>query len=248
MLLEEALTLARAFSHFLNMIGVAKTHHRLANYTRHPVSRDCNLPHLMRSCNDVFTKPRQGGISPYELHYLVCKQVMIHCPTHFYSFIIASSSQMPLILAIFSVDDEERSEQHLINAADKEVVYLKINQWDLLEKIPKKPTSDYFLLKNHKQREWLTKWKLTSLAPVKKCPMTPPNILNHVSKKFGTALTVCNVKEYQARFIKTEPPFALSQQKPLHHLSLAKWSILIHRVLAHMVFDFKHRSDNGIWM
>ncbi|KAH0879233.1 hypothetical protein HID58_007390 [Brassica napus] len=62
------------------------------------VSRDCNLPHLMRSCNDVFTKPRQGGISPYELHYLVCKQVMIHCPTHFYSFIIASSSQMPLIL------------------------------------------------------------------------------------------------------------------------------------------------------
>ncbi|WZZ44532.1 hypothetical protein YC2023_040791 [Brassica napus] len=104
----------------------------------------------MRSCNDVFTKPRQGGISPYELHYLVCKQVMLHCPTHFYSFIIASSSQTPLILC---VDDEERSEQHLINAADKEVVYLKINQWDLLKKIPKKPTSDYFLLKNHKQRD-----------------------------------------------------------------------------------------------
>nr|VDD27971.1 unnamed protein product [Brassica oleracea] len=62
------------------------------------VSRDCNLPHLMRSCNGVFTKPRQGGISPYELHYLVCKQVMLHCPTHFYSFIIASSSQTPLIL------------------------------------------------------------------------------------------------------------------------------------------------------
>ncbi|CAN6853509.1 unnamed protein product, partial [Brassica oleracea var. botrytis] len=62
------------------------------------VSRDCNLLHLMRSCNDVFTKPKQGGISPYELHYLVCKQVMLHCPTHFYSFIIASSSQTPLIL------------------------------------------------------------------------------------------------------------------------------------------------------
>ncbi|CAF1715606.1 unnamed protein product, partial [Brassica napus] len=62
------------------------------------VSRDCNFPHLMRSCNGVFTKPRQGGISPYELHYLVCKQVMLHCPTHFYSFIIASSSQTPLIL------------------------------------------------------------------------------------------------------------------------------------------------------
>ncbi|WZZ92285.1 hypothetical protein YC2023_120864 [Brassica napus] len=87
----------------------------------------------MRSCNDVFTKPRQGGISPYELHYLVCKQVMLHCPTHFYSFIIASSSQTPLILC---VDDEERSEQHLINAVDKEVVFLKINQWDLLKKIP----------------------------------------------------------------------------------------------------------------
>ena len=30
MSLEEALTLARAFSHFLNLMGIAETHHRLA--------------------------------------------------------------------------------------------------------------------------------------------------------------------------------------------------------------------------
>ncbi|KFK44556.1 hypothetical protein AALP_AA1G271900 [Arabis alpina] len=66
MSLEEALTLARAFSHFLNLMGIAETHHR--------VRRVRNLPQLSRSCNDVFSKLLQGGISPDELYDTVCKQ------------------------------------------------------------------------------------------------------------------------------------------------------------------------------
>ncbi|ESQ34247.1 hypothetical protein EUTSA_v10006672mg [Eutrema salsugineum] len=66
MSLEEALTLARAFSHFLNLMGIAETHHR--------VRRVRNLPQLSRSCNDIFSKLLQGGISPDELYDTVCKQ------------------------------------------------------------------------------------------------------------------------------------------------------------------------------
>ncbi|CAE5958540.1 unnamed protein product [Arabidopsis arenosa] len=66
MSLEEALTLARAFSHFLNLMGIAETHHR--------VRKVCNVPQLSRSCNDVFSKLLQGGISPDELYDTVCKQ------------------------------------------------------------------------------------------------------------------------------------------------------------------------------
>ncbi|XP_010499082.1 PREDICTED: phosphoenolpyruvate carboxylase 4-like isoform X1 [Camelina sativa] len=66
MSLEEALTLARAFSHFLNLMGIAETHHR--------VRKVCNVPQLSRSCNDVFGKLLQGGISPDELYDTVCKQ------------------------------------------------------------------------------------------------------------------------------------------------------------------------------
>ncbi|CAH2033916.1 unnamed protein product [Thlaspi arvense] len=66
MSLEEALTLARAFSHFLNLMGIAETHHR--------VRRVRNLPQLSRSCNDIFSKLLQSGISPDELYDTVCKQ------------------------------------------------------------------------------------------------------------------------------------------------------------------------------
>ncbi|KAL1198414.1 Phosphoenolpyruvate carboxylase 4 [Cardamine amara subsp. amara] len=66
MSLEEALTLARAFSHFLNLMGIAETHHR--------VRKVCNIPQLSRSCNDVFSKLLQSGISPDELYDTVCKQ------------------------------------------------------------------------------------------------------------------------------------------------------------------------------
>nr|VDD43666.1 unnamed protein product [Brassica oleracea] len=66
MSLEEALTLARAFSHFLNLMGIAETHHR--------VRRLRNLPQLSRSCNDVFSNLLQSGVSPDELYDTVCKQ------------------------------------------------------------------------------------------------------------------------------------------------------------------------------
>ncbi|CAA7036337.1 unnamed protein product [Microthlaspi erraticum] len=68
MSLEEALTLARAFSHFLNLMGIAETHHR--------VRRVRDLPQLSRSCNDIFSKLLQGGISPDELYDTVCKQTV----------------------------------------------------------------------------------------------------------------------------------------------------------------------------
>ncbi|CAH8391351.1 unnamed protein product [Eruca vesicaria subsp. sativa] len=67
MSLEKALTLARAFSHVLNLMGIAETHHR--------VRRVRNLPQLSRSCNDVFSSNLlQSGVSPDELYDTVCKQ------------------------------------------------------------------------------------------------------------------------------------------------------------------------------
>ncbi|KAH0878537.1 hypothetical protein HID58_065931 [Brassica napus] len=89
MSLEEALTLARAFSHFLNLMGIAETHHR--------VRRVRNLPQLSRSCNDVFSNLLQSGVSPDELYDTVCKQVMLHCSTRCYSIIIFSIFLMKLV-------------------------------------------------------------------------------------------------------------------------------------------------------
>ncbi|KAA8532760.1 hypothetical protein F0562_032793 [Nyssa sinensis] len=66
MTLEEALTLARAFSHFLNLMGIAETHHR--------VRKTRNMAYLSRSCDDIFNKLVQGGVPPDELYDAVCKQ------------------------------------------------------------------------------------------------------------------------------------------------------------------------------
>ncbi|GAV73296.1 PEPcase domain-containing protein [Cephalotus follicularis] len=66
MTLEEALTVARAFSHYLNLMGIAETHHR--------VRKTRNVPHLSKSCDDIFGQLVQGGISPDELYNTVCKQ------------------------------------------------------------------------------------------------------------------------------------------------------------------------------
>ncbi|GMN38846.1 hypothetical protein TIFTF001_008077 [Ficus carica] len=66
MTLEEALTQARAFSHYLNLMGIAETHHR--------VHKQRNLAHLSRSCDDIFDKLLQGGVPPEELYNAVCKQ------------------------------------------------------------------------------------------------------------------------------------------------------------------------------
>ncbi|GKV39341.1 hypothetical protein SLEP1_g47123 [Rubroshorea leprosula] len=66
MTLEEALTLARAFSHYLNLMGIAETHHR--------VRKVRSVTHLSKSCDDIFSQLVQGGVSPDDLYSTVCNQ------------------------------------------------------------------------------------------------------------------------------------------------------------------------------
>ncbi|XAR65368.1 Phosphoenolpyruvate carboxylase [Bertholletia excelsa] len=66
MTLEEALTLARAFSHWLTFTSIAETHHRS--------SQSWNLEHLSKSCDNIFNQLIQQGVSPDELYKTVCKQ------------------------------------------------------------------------------------------------------------------------------------------------------------------------------
>uniref|UniRef100_A0A2N9ES93 phosphoenolpyruvate carboxylase n=1 Tax=Fagus sylvatica TaxID=28930 RepID=A0A2N9ES93_FAGSY len=66
MTLDEAFTLARAFSHYLNLMGIAETHHR--------VRKARNVAPLSKSCDDIFNQLVQGGVHPDELYQTVCKQ------------------------------------------------------------------------------------------------------------------------------------------------------------------------------
>ncbi|XP_020207844.1 phosphoenolpyruvate carboxylase 4 [Cajanus cajan] len=66
MTLEEALTLARAFSHHLTLMGIAETHHR--------VRKGGNLAYVAKSCDDIFNQLLQAGVSPDDLYSTVCKQ------------------------------------------------------------------------------------------------------------------------------------------------------------------------------
>ncbi|XP_059648635.1 phosphoenolpyruvate carboxylase 4 [Cornus florida] len=66
MTLEEALSFARAFSHYLNLMGIAETHHR--------VRKNRTVAHLSKSCDDIFNQLVQGGVSPDDLYNTVCKQ------------------------------------------------------------------------------------------------------------------------------------------------------------------------------
>ncbi|CAA0822447.1 Phosphoenolpyruvate carboxylase 4 [Striga hermonthica] len=68
MTLEEALTLARAFSHYLNLTGIAETHHR--------VTKARSARKISKSCDDTLNQLIQSGISPDELYDTVCKQVV----------------------------------------------------------------------------------------------------------------------------------------------------------------------------
>jgi phosphoenolpyruvate carboxylase len=67
MTLEEALTLARSFSHYLTLMGIAETHHR--------VRKTRNAAHLSKSCDDIFSQLVQGGVSPEKLYDTICNQV-----------------------------------------------------------------------------------------------------------------------------------------------------------------------------
>ncbi|PUZ57700.1 hypothetical protein GQ55_5G450200 [Panicum hallii var. hallii] len=64
--LEDALCVARAFSHYLNLMGIAETHHR--------VRKARNVEKLSKSCDDIFDKLIQSGVPPEQLYDTVCKQ------------------------------------------------------------------------------------------------------------------------------------------------------------------------------
>ncbi|CAL5399537.1 unnamed protein product [Camellia sinensis] len=66
MTLEEALTIVRAFSHYLTLMGIAETHHRVRKLR--------SVAHLSKSCDDIFNQLIHGGVSPDELYNNVCKQ------------------------------------------------------------------------------------------------------------------------------------------------------------------------------
>ncbi|CAM0879308.1 unnamed protein product [Alopecurus aequalis] len=66
MSLEDSLSIARAFSHYLNLTGIAERYHR--------VRKSRSEEHLPKSCDDIFDKLIQGGVPPEELYETVCKQ------------------------------------------------------------------------------------------------------------------------------------------------------------------------------
>ncbi|WJX94476.1 hypothetical protein P8452_75890 [Trifolium repens] len=67
MSLEEAQTLACAFSHYLTLMGITETHHR--------VRKGVNMAKLAKSCDHIFCQLLQDGISPDDLFNTVCKQM-----------------------------------------------------------------------------------------------------------------------------------------------------------------------------
>ncbi|KAJ8564717.1 hypothetical protein K7X08_001177 [Anisodus acutangulus] len=68
MTLEEALALARTFSHYLNLMGIAETHHR--------VREARGVAQLSKSCDDIFNHLLQSGVPPDQLYDTVCKQAV----------------------------------------------------------------------------------------------------------------------------------------------------------------------------
>ncbi|XP_024989002.1 phosphoenolpyruvate carboxylase 4 isoform X2 [Cynara cardunculus var. scolymus] len=66
MTLEEALKLARAFSHFLSLMGIAENHHRSR--------KGKNVALVSKSCDDTFNQLIQGGLSPDVLYDTMCNQ------------------------------------------------------------------------------------------------------------------------------------------------------------------------------
>jgi phosphoenolpyruvate carboxylase len=58
---DEALPVARAFAHFLNLANIAEQHHRVRR--RRDYQRDPDAPPQPGSCEEVFARLRAGGVS-----------------------------------------------------------------------------------------------------------------------------------------------------------------------------------------
>ncbi|KAG4402123.1 hypothetical protein GLYMA_02G130896v4 [Glycine max] len=74
MTLEEALPLARAFSHHLTLMGIAETHHRVRKGGNMVLAKGGNMVLAAKSCDDIFNNLLQDGVSPVELYKTVFKQ------------------------------------------------------------------------------------------------------------------------------------------------------------------------------
>ena len=66
---DEALPVARAFSHFLTLANIAEQHHRIRR--RRFYERDPQAPPQIGSCAETLARLRQAGISADDLHAAV---------------------------------------------------------------------------------------------------------------------------------------------------------------------------------
>ena len=68
--LDDALPIARAFTHFLHLANIAEQHHRMRR--RRAYQRDPLAPPQRGSCEDGFRRLLAAGITADRLHEAVC--------------------------------------------------------------------------------------------------------------------------------------------------------------------------------
>ncbi len=68
--LDDALPLARAFTHFLHLANIAEQHHRIRR--RRAYRRDPQAQPQRGSCEDGFARLLAAGVTPDQLHEAVC--------------------------------------------------------------------------------------------------------------------------------------------------------------------------------
>lgn len=68
---DEALPVARAFSHFLNLANIAEQHHRIRR--RRAYQRDRSAPPQIGSCDETFARLIAAGAAPGRLHDAVSR-------------------------------------------------------------------------------------------------------------------------------------------------------------------------------
>jgi phosphoenolpyruvate carboxylase len=68
---QEAMPVARAFSHFLNLANIAEQHHRIRR--RRDYQRDKTAPPQIGSCDETFGRLIAAGIAPDRLHQAISR-------------------------------------------------------------------------------------------------------------------------------------------------------------------------------